>query len=322
MGLFSKIFYTNDDSNPEAPPSLHIRNVLLLCVGGVVLTVIVYAAFLIFRTWPIDLYTIESAGTFGDSFGMLNSLFTGLGFAGLLVTIFLQREDLKLTRRELSETREEIKNQSQTFRQQQFEESFYRILSLYKDNLDQISLRVEQGSDARIEGVDALISKQRKFEDKCKSELPSNFPINGTPEEKDDYAYQLYRLCNASLPRQARYMETLNTILEIVTHHCFEVERKEYYFNILSSQLTTHEAKYIFYQAFLNPNYKSLRFTLETSTTFSKRFQIDSINLGHYAAFEYLWNINLASSNLEHDRLFASERFKEARRRARAKGSA
>lgn len=319
MESLSRFFYMHDHSNPEAPPSLHIRNVLLFCVGGVVLTVIAYAAFLVFKTWPIDQYSIASAGTFGDSFGMLNSLFTGLGFAGLLVTIFLQREDLKLTRIELSETREEIKNQSLTFRQQQFEESFYRILALYKDNLYQISVRVERNSDVRMEGVNALISKQRRFEDKCKIELPGDFPMDGTLEEKDDYAYNLYQLCDASLPRQSRYMETLNTILDVVTHHCFDEERKEYYFSILSSQLTAHEAKYIFYQAFLDPNYNSLRSTLANSHAFSKRFQIDSIDSGHYAAFEYLWNVRLASTSSEHDRLFASGRFREARLRARGR---
>lgn len=35
-------------------------------------------------------------GTFGDQFGAVNALFSGLAFAGLIYTIILQRKDLKL----------------------------------------------------------------------------------------------------------------------------------------------------------------------------------------------------------------------------------
>ena len=34
--------------------------------------------------------TIDEKGLYGDSYGAVNSLFTGLAFAGLLFTIFLQ----------------------------------------------------------------------------------------------------------------------------------------------------------------------------------------------------------------------------------------
>jgi hypothetical protein len=41
------------------------------------------------------------AGTFGDSFGSVNALFTGLAFGGLIYTILLQRKELELQRQEL-----------------------------------------------------------------------------------------------------------------------------------------------------------------------------------------------------------------------------
>ncbi|GJM17207.1 MAG: hypothetical protein DHS20C13_25340 [Thermodesulfobacteriota bacterium] len=47
-------------------------------------------------------------GTFGDSFGAINSLFSGLALAGIIYTIFLQRKELKLQRLELLETRKEL----------------------------------------------------------------------------------------------------------------------------------------------------------------------------------------------------------------------
>jgi uncharacterized membrane protein len=48
-------------------------------------------------------------GQFGDMFGGLNALFSGLAFAGVVYAIFLQRRDLELQREELKLTREELK---------------------------------------------------------------------------------------------------------------------------------------------------------------------------------------------------------------------
>ncbi|WP_157491979.1 hypothetical protein [Gelidibacter mesophilus] len=47
--------------------------------------------------------------SFGDSFGAINSLFSGLAFGGIIYTIFLQRQELKLQREELKLTRKELK---------------------------------------------------------------------------------------------------------------------------------------------------------------------------------------------------------------------
>ena len=59
-------------------------------------------------------------GQFGDLFGSVNALFSGLAFAGLLWTIRLQqdqlelqREELKLQREEMAASRRELANQAQ-----------------------------------------------------------------------------------------------------------------------------------------------------------------------------------------------------------------
>ena len=52
-------------------------------------------------------------GTFGDTFGVLNALFSGLAIGGVIVAVIMQkqelayqREELKLTRKELAKTTE------------------------------------------------------------------------------------------------------------------------------------------------------------------------------------------------------------------------
>ncbi len=46
-----------------------------------------------------------SRGTFGDMFGAVNALFSGLAFLGLIVAILLQYQELKEQRREIRESR-------------------------------------------------------------------------------------------------------------------------------------------------------------------------------------------------------------------------
>jgi hypothetical protein len=89
---------------------------LSFTVMGLLVVFGLYAIGLLWATHPVSELSISKAASFGDSFGVITSLFAGLGFAGLLATIFLQREELKLTRRELQETK-------QTLTRQRFEES-------------------------------------------------------------------------------------------------------------------------------------------------------------------------------------------------------
>ena len=58
--------------------------IALTTVAAVVGIVLAYAAFIIFMTWPISTYSMDKAGVFGDSFGILTSVFSGLAFAGVI----------------------------------------------------------------------------------------------------------------------------------------------------------------------------------------------------------------------------------------------
>lgn len=49
-------------------------------------------------------------GAFGDRFGAVSALFTGLAFAGLIVQLGMQREELRLQREELRQTRKAVES--------------------------------------------------------------------------------------------------------------------------------------------------------------------------------------------------------------------
>lgn len=57
--------------------------------------------------------TIEKSGQIGDSFGVVNSLFSGLAFAGVICAILMQRQELQLQRKELRLTRKVLGQQAE-----------------------------------------------------------------------------------------------------------------------------------------------------------------------------------------------------------------
>lgn len=82
-------------------------------------------------------------GTFGDMFGMVNALFTGLAFAGVVYTLLQQntlidqqQKSIEIQKEELALTRQEFHDQTNTFRQQSFESTFFNLLKMHTDTIN------------------------------------------------------------------------------------------------------------------------------------------------------------------------------------------
>ncbi|MDD2775731.1 MAG: putative phage abortive infection protein [Gallionella sp.] len=279
---------------------------------GVMLMFVVYAGIIIAATWPISELSIAKVGTFGDSFGPLTSLFTGLGFAGLLATVFLQREELKLNRSELKETRSEIQLQNQTFHRQRFEDAFYQMLKLYKDNLRELSTRPHEGDSHRVSGIDALKFLNTKFEKAWDKHLFHKFPEE--EGERSEYLYVLVSTIKSVFVRQTRYVETLSSILVLIEDECTPSDRKETYWRILASQLTSYEIKYLFYQALIAPEFTPLRNMMFQSTVLQDRLATLDIPDPHRRSFEAIWNIKLPKMRNQFTSPLSSAQIKMARK--------
>lgn len=101
----------------------------------------------------------DTRGTFGDQFGAVNALFSGLAFAGLIYTIILQRRDLELqrddlklqreelilTRKEMEEQTAEFEKQNETLRIQRFENTFFNMLSQFQEVVSSLSITYRSG---------------------------------------------------------------------------------------------------------------------------------------------------------------------------------
>lgn len=96
--------------------------------------------------------TLEHMGQLGDSFNVLTSLFTGLAFAGVIVTVLLQKK-------ELEETREEFKRQAEALELQQVDNKFFQML----DQLNNLINRLEYIQIKGINVFDKLVTSSESY---------------------------------------------------------------------------------------------------------------------------------------------------------------
>jgi len=134
---------------------LWLRNNLLSVM--IVMVLVLFLANLCLVFLPYD---ENERGTFGDQFGAVNALFSGLAFAGLIYTIILQRRDLKLQRRDLRLQREELaltrkemeeqtaefEKQNETLKIQRFENTFFNMMSQFQEVVNNLSVMVTTSS--------------------------------------------------------------------------------------------------------------------------------------------------------------------------------
>ncbi len=92
---------------------------LLVCVFWS--SVLWVSPFLSYFGIDLGLNSLDRKGLFGDSFGAINTLFAGLAFAGVILALKYQRDELGIQRRELKEQR--LAMQKETF-----ERTFFQLL--------------------------------------------------------------------------------------------------------------------------------------------------------------------------------------------------
>lgn len=84
---------------------------LILCI------VVIWAAVTIVVHYSMAGGDVMISGSIGDMFGVANSLFSGLAFAGLIYTIWQQREEINAARSEQQKTVAALTRQAESLKQ-------------------------------------------------------------------------------------------------------------------------------------------------------------------------------------------------------------
>ncbi len=105
----------------------------------ILLIIIVFQGWLWYRDWVmVEFQDYVTRGQFGDMFGALNALFTGLAFAGVVITILLQREDSIAQKQQIRDQQKETKHQ-------RFEDTYFNLINLRAQNLNALTTKQGHG---------------------------------------------------------------------------------------------------------------------------------------------------------------------------------
>ena len=256
----------------------------------------------------------EDAGVFGDAFGGLNTLFTALAFAGLIVTIFLQRQQLIDQRREISADR---KRQNSEWS----EEKFFRLLDLYRGTLAALKVRT---SGQTFSGVDALAHMHSALDADLRAQGLSaslgaakrlrragfHLPVD---EVKDALNFAHYRAIYTHLQRHARYVESFKLLLRHIHESDVDGREKEFYLDVVRAQLTYLELRYIFLIALAHARDDELRYLIE-ATGLIEVAKLSGVLQAHREIYTSKWGYKFRPGGNEKPMPMP----KDARRKARA----
>lgn len=252
---------------------------LFICAGCSICSVWLASFLLIYLCFD-DWYV---RGQFGDLFGSVNALFSGLAFAGLVITIIQQRHDLQLQREVIEQTNQEMLNQTEEFNQQnetmkieRFENTFFKMLEVQQSIVNDL-----YAADSHTEWV-----KQDEPNGRFAKEILTKDEYRGR-----NLFYYVFILCkhkiaNKIIPEKTtvyglsevikfggkdcfddfmtttmfdHYFRHLYTILKFVEENNWLGEEKQYqYATFVRATLSRYELVMLYYNGFFHPKMKKI----------------------------------------------------------------
>ncbi|NVJ98875.1 MAG: putative phage abortive infection protein [Alphaproteobacteria bacterium] len=254
--------------------------------------------------WGPDWINVGNRGTFGDMFGGLTSLFSGFAFAGIVISIFMQREELELTRETLEDQRQELEltrttleaqkaemvQQNQTLGRQQFENTFYQLLAYFNTYIGEIKVGRHEGRINFTIWMNDIVQKWRQIRQNAgdqlsresKAILETKLTELEIAKQFSDWFYEGSPSFhpNGSLFSKApdgihTYFRMLFNIFIYVSESDLTDGQKQFYIGIVRAQISDSELFMIFYYC-LKPEGEQYRQFAE-EFRFFKNLNVDNL---------------------------------------------
>lgn len=218
---------------PKGVP-LSIGIWLLLLVGSTITLAVIYFGYR-------DVEGYKALGTWGDfTGGLLNPILTFLTFLAVLLTLWLQREELALTREEMVRSANALEEQGTTLRRQSFENTFFEMLRLHNSIVEAIDL-VNAETDKVTKGRDAFRIFYTRLT-KIYRENATKF--KGRYDQRKIVEVSYFMFWKDAQTELSHYFRFLFNFFRFIENSGYE---KEYYVKLLRSQISDQELLILFY---------------------------------------------------------------------------
>ena len=243
-------------ASPTSEPNTEEFPFWPLIIGSAVLVFVLWGGgFLVLRYGLIGDW--ETRAQAGDTFGGITSLFSGLAFAGLIVTLWMQRHELRLQRLELAETRAELasqrgvmERQAHHFERQALETTFFQRLQHFETIIDGIDRQYRDydsmsgETTINVQGRDALERVARTMR---RATLFDN--LHNEAEITEDGWQDRYNIIYEKLESDlGNYFRVLYNLLDYIDAQEGLTDAEKYgYIKIIRASLSPDELLLIFY---------------------------------------------------------------------------
>lgn len=248
---------------------------------------IITLAFLVVFSWyqyPMwiqvlfdsDVSEVTNRALFGDSYGALNTLFSGLAFAGIITSIFLQSQELRETRAEIKAQKEEFELQTKAMNKQVFETTFFQLLQLHSEIIQ--SLQIEKGFGSNqilVHGRDvfSILFIEKFVNQDSKHEYFHRFGDAETFSNDINGQYLLFHRVYG--PLIGHYFRNIYQVLKYVD--LSTVEDKKFYSNLIRAQMSDYELGLLFYNCISDLGNTKFKLLIEEYEFFEHLHSLSSI---------------------------------------------
>lgn len=197
----------------------------------------------------IFFFTYNHNGEFGDMFGSVNTLFSGLAFGGIIYTIFLQREDRRVQKKEAYENNAKLQEQIKEINIQRFENIFFQMITLHNEITKSIYTPQVVGRENFKSYYGSLKGTRESAIHKYWTYSQNNIP-DGTEFLIIQEACEVF--FKNKEPDIGHYLRNLYNLFRLVDKNSFigDIDGKKEYTRIIRSQLSAHEYILLFYNCF------------------------------------------------------------------------
>jgi hypothetical protein len=239
--------------------------------------------------FPLEGANLEERGQFGDSFGVLNSLFTGLGFGGLIVTLVLQQK-------QISHQEQEGIKQRRSEEKRHYEETLHRLLDLYSKTLADVF-----NAKGTLSGRSVLRGSTDRVFEAIKDEkvnliplkLQQRFECSELTEEDQrflDYLYfRNFKILSVEIDRQGRLVDTLKVLMRHLIYGAPDHLLIKPYSDLFCAQITYIEVSYFFLIALTFKDEDEFRELFSRSGLIEKAAYVRRLKVHDYM-YQQFWN--------------------------------
>ncbi|CAK1742370.1 Phage abortive infection protein [Vibrio crassostreae] len=223
-----------------------------------------------------DVSEVSKRAMFGDSYGSLNTLFSGLAFAGIITSIFLQSQELRETRAEIKAQKEEFELQTKAMNKQVFETTFFQLLQLHNEIVQ--SLQIETGFSTNrklVHGRDvfSILFNEKFVSQDYEHEYYHQF--DDSEDFSDDLNGHYLKFHRVYGHLVGHYFRNIYQILKYVDQST--VEDKKFYSNLIRAQMSDYELGLLFYNCISDLGNTKFKLLIEEYEFFEHLHSLSSI---------------------------------------------